>query len=153
MRYPAILAAAAAVIAVLGAACGGDGGGKATATPARATATRAASPAATQAATQAASTPEAPAGTPQEVTGIVGVVNAATRTIEITRTGGADVRMIEVTPATSIRNARRERVTLADVRPSNRIVASGAIDPSSGALVATAIQVQDVVSPGLEPGG
>lgn len=92
-----------------------------------------------------------PASGDGEVTGIVGAVSAETHTIEITRVSGADVRRIEVTPATAIRGGRLgERRDLGDLRPSDRIVATGEVQGDT--LVASEITVQSVV-PGADPGG
>jgi hypothetical protein len=86
-----------------------------------------------------------------EVTGIIGAVSTETSTIEITRVSGADVRRIEVTPATAIRGGRLgERRDLGDLRPSDRIVATGEVQGDT--LVAREITVQSVV-PGAHPGG
>jgi len=85
-----------------------------------------------------------------EVTGIVGAVVSATSTIEINQLSGADVTQIEVTAGTQIRRATGGSLTLAQIRPSDRIIARGAVD--GDVLTATAITIQDVV-PGAQPGG
>ena len=92
------------------------------------------------------------AGGQVEVTGIVGGINASTRTIEIRRLRGASVTKIEVGDSTKIRKAAGGTIPLADVRVSDRIIATGALNDRKDALVATEITVQDVV-PGAQPGG
>lgn len=145
----ATIAAALITGALLATGCGDSGDADDASPPAtstRAPATRTVAPA----------TPGSGAATAsaeQEVTGIVGAVNPGARTIEITRTAGADVRIIEVTPLTRIRSAAGARVAFGDIRPSNRIIARGTVDASSGALEAAEIDVQDVVGPGPAPGG
>ncbi len=147
-RAVAALIAGAALAA--GVACGDDGGdGDPTPVATRPVATRTSAPAATP----ANATPRATSGAADEVTGIVGAVNAAARTIEITRTAGADVQIVEVTPQTRIRGATGARVAFSEIRPSNRIIARGSVDASSGALVADEIDVQDAFGPGPAPGG
>ena len=86
----------------------------------------------------------------QEVTGIVGAVIAAEGTIEINQLSGADVSEIAVSPATRMRRATGGALTLAQIRPSDRIIARGTVE--GGVLAATTITVQDVV-PGAQPGG
>ena len=92
------------------------------------------------------------AGGQVEVTGIVGGINTGTRTIEIRRLRGASVTRIEVGDATKIRKATGGTIPLADVRVSDRIIATGVLNDRRDALVATEITVQDVV-PGAQPGG
>lgn len=131
-----------------------------TSAPARGTAAVSASASASAAVTStpgadstAANTTTAdPAGGQTEVTGIVGGINASTRTIEIRRLRGASVTKIEVGDATKIRKATGGTIPLADVRVSDRIIATGALNDRRDALVATEITVQDVV-PGAQPGG
>jgi len=91
-------------------------------------------------------------GAAAEVTGIVGGINASTRAIEIRPLRGASVTKIEVGDATKIRKAAGGTIPLADVRVSDRIIATGALNDRKDALVATEITVQDVV-PGAQPGG
>jgi hypothetical protein len=108
--------------------------------------------AATGAFTTPAQSPEdTPSGT-DEVTGIVGTVNVATRTIEINRLRGAAVARVAVAPATDIRRAGGGAIKLSDIRPSDRIIATGAVDERAGSLTADRITVQDVVR-GSQPGG
>ncbi len=118
------------------------------------TAAAAKSPAA--APTAAARTPSASAsaapGTVDEVTGIVGVVNTTTNTIQIDRLSGAPVRKISVDASTVIRRVSGDSITLGEVRISDRIVASGHLNDRQDALVATHVTVQDVL-PGAQPGG
>ena len=92
------------------------------------------------------------AGGQTEVTGIVGGINASTGTIEIRRLRGASVTKIEVGDSTKIRKAAGGTIPLADVRVSDRIIATGALNDRKDALIATEITVQDVV-PGAQPGG
>jgi hypothetical protein len=136
-------------LALVIAGCGGDDAGYAQPTGTRTM----------PAATRAAATPNGSSNTPaaqtpgagqDEVTGIVGAVVSATNTIEINQLSGADVTQVEVTADTQIRRATGGTLTLAQLRPSDRIVASGTVDGE--VLVATRITVQDVV-PGGAPGG
>ena len=115
-----------------------------------AAATSPAPAASTTALTPAAST--ADTGTVDEVTGIVGSVNVATHTILIDRLSGAPVVKITVDSSTVIRQVSGGTITLADVRVSDRIVASGHLNDREDALVATHVTVQDVL-PGAQPGG
>ncbi len=86
-----------------------------------------------------------------EVTGIVGTVNATARTIQIDRRSGADVTKIVVDSATVIRLDVGDTTTLAKIRPSDRIVARGAINDRGDALMAVEITVQEV-APGSNGG-
>ena len=136
----------------------GDDNGDSTATPGAA----ATSPAKTS---SAGDTTPKPAGTPSsvatagvtaaagsvEVRGIVGAVSAQNGTIEISRLSGADVTTIKTSSATRIRRARGGTATLAEIRSSDRIIATGTVN-NRGALEATEIAVEDVV-PGAAPGG
>lgn len=129
------------------AACRGDAA-DGDATPAH-TATVVRTPDGTTPRTPSRETTQA-AGT-DEVTGIIGAVSVETNIIEITRVSGADVRRIEVTPGTAIRGGRLgERRQLGDLRPSDRIVASGEVRGDT--IIASEIAVQSVV-PGADPGG
>jgi hypothetical protein len=110
-------------------------------------------------ATLSAGTPEptrAPAATPPdgadavEVQGIVGAIDDAAGAISITRLQGADVDTVRVEAGTRIRSAGGRSITLTDLRPSDRIIATGRIE--DGALVASEITVGQVV-PGADPGG
>jgi hypothetical protein len=152
--------ALAAFLALALAACGGSGSSATpTAQPTRPTSSSAVAPAtvaATPERTAAASTPApvetTPAGATTEVTGIVGTVSTATQTIEIKRLQGASVTRLEVGPRTVIRKAAGGTAQLRDVKPSDRIVAKGALNDRGDALVATEITVQDIL-PGAQPGG
>ena len=116
----------------------------------------------TPAATSEARTPPASAATQdpvssatpgdaaQEVVGIVGAVNEAQSTIEITRLSGADVTTISVDGATLIVSPTGGALALGDLRPSDRIIARGAVDGDE--LAADRVDVQSAV-PGAQPGG
>lgn len=86
-----------------------------------------------------------------EVTGVVGAINRADRRIDITRLSGANVTVIDVQPTTTIRQAMGGRGTLDEIRPSDRIIASGRLTDRGDALIAGEITVQQVVAP--PPGG
>lgn len=79
-----------------------------------------------------------------EVTGIVGTVNTAARTIQIDRRSGANVTKIIADATTAIRLDAGQSTTLAQIRPSDRIVARGAINDRGDALLAVEITVQEV---------
>lgn len=152
-RFAAAAIAASCFIAIAAAACSDDDGD----TTPTALATVAATSEATQSAptaavTQTSSTPGANATAPagDEVRGIVGAVNTGTSVIEITRLSGAGVTRIGVSPATEIRRARGGTATLGEIRPSDRIIATGTVE--DGVLEADRITVEDVV-PGAQPGG
>jgi hypothetical protein len=151
----ALLIAAAAIAAATWSCDGGSASDK---TPASRTASPAASAAAATS-PAAAKTPPFTAGaaTPlpggnDEVTGIVGSINAASRTIQIDRRSGAPVTRITVDSTTVIRIAGGGTTTLSSIRVSDRIIASGHLNDRQDALVATEITVQQVV-PGGPPGG
>ena len=143
-------------------ACGDDAKSNPTAKPATpaAGASAAVTPASTAASTSAASTPAAtkpaasasPSGSKVEVAGIVGVVNANGNVIEIKRLSGASVTQVAVASTTAIRKATGGKITLKDIRTSDRIIASGKLNDRGDQLIATEITVQDVV-PGAQPGG
>lgn len=151
MRTFTILALIA--VAAIAWSCGGSSKSSASPTTAASATTAAAkSPAAS---TTAASTPapdSTDSGTVDEVTGIVGSVIAATRTIQIDRLSGAPVRKITVDDSTIIKRVSGDTITLSQVRVSDRIVASGHLNDRQDALVATHVTVQDVL-PGAQPGG
>jgi len=88
----------------------------------------------------------------EEVTGIVGVVNVAARTIQIERRSGAAVTKIALDGSTAIRKAAGGTLTLGQIRPSDRIVARGAISERGDELLASEITISQVV-PGSSPGG
>jgi hypothetical protein len=154
MRYAAAALLAFALIASV--ACGDDDDSPGnTATPTRAAATTvAATPTAsanTPATAATSSATEAPpAGGESEVTGIVGAVDQGSNTIEITHLSGAAVTKVRVTSGTEIRRARGGNVTLAQIRPSDRIIAEGGVE--GDVMTAREVTVQDVV-PGAQPGG
>lgn len=145
-----LLLGLSAIAVALTVACGGDDDGGDRATPP--------TPDGSPAATRAASTPSR-GGVPRpgetqdggeavEVTGLAGVVNVAARTIEITRLSGAEVTRIEVTERTVItRGQGGETLTLADIRPSDRIIATGTLG-EDGSFVAAEVEVQPEPSPG-----
>jgi hypothetical protein len=100
--------------------------------------------------------PSANAATPPsadevEVQGIVGVVDEANRSIAINRLQGADVETVEIGSFTRINDARGGRLRLADIRPSDRIIARGTVD--GAALLASEIVVSQVSPGGGAPGG
>ncbi|MBI5284991.1 MAG: hypothetical protein HY874_07845 [Chloroflexi bacterium] len=115
----------------------------------------AASPTAAAPKTPAAASTPAPSNgsaTAAEVTGIVGAVSVASRTIEINRLSGASVTKISIEPSTALRKAGGGTTTLAQIRPSDRIIARGRLNDRKDTLIAVEITVQDVV-PGAQPGG
>lgn len=143
----ALLAAASLV------ACGGGSKKPQQASDATAGATAAAaSPSPKPAASPSSVSSPAPAGESVEVTGIVGSVNAGTRTIQIERRSGASVTKISVGTSTVIRRATGGTATLAQIKPSDRIIASGTLSDRRDVLVAAEITIQEVV-PGSSPGG
>ena len=141
---PIALLSAASLVA-----CGGGSKKSQPAPSASAAVTAAASPSPKPAASPASS---APAGESVEVTGIVGNVNAGTRTIQIERRSGASVTKISVGTSTVIRRAAGGTATLSQIKPSDRIIARGTLSERGDALVASEITVQEVV-PGSSPGG
>ncbi len=149
LRAGSLLLVAALSCAAAFTACGDDGYGTndATATP-RSTTTTAPTPATSE--TAAPSSPGATATAEVEVQGIVGSVNTNDSTITISRLSGAPVTRIAIGPNTRIRQARGGTARLADIKPSNRIIASGTVE--GGALRATEITIEAVV-PGAGPGG
>ena len=71
-----------------------------------------------------------------EVTAIVGAVNAGTRSIDINRLAGAPVNRVVVGSSTALRRAGGGALTLAQIRPSDRIIARGHVnDRGSSACV------------------
>ena len=156
MRYMILFAALMAPLAA--AACSGSSTEPtpATATTGSATARAgAASPTAAAPKTVAAANTPAPSNggaTATEVTGIVGAVSIASRTIEINRLSGASVTRISIEPSTALRKAGGGSTTLAQIRPSDRIIARGRLNDRKDTLIAIEITVQDVV-PGAQPGG
>jgi len=153
MRTFALLAAMA--LAVTAWSCGG--GSKSSPPPTTVAASPTAdsatkSPAVSTPETSATSPATADTGTLDEVTGIVGSVNNASRTIQIDRLSGAAVTRITVDSSTVIKTASGDTITLSEVHVSDRIVASGRLNDRQDALVATNVTVQDVL-PGAQPGG
>ena len=142
MRLPATLVSAL-LLAAMAAGCGGSSK--------QATPTTGAALATSIATLKPAPVPSAVTGTPPargaqtEVTGIVGNVNTRANTILIERRSGAPVTTISVVPATVIEQAGGRRITLAQIRPSDRIIATGALDDRGETLIATRITVSQVV--------
>lgn len=100
--------------------------------------------------TEEAAETAAVGGESVEVQGIIGAIDEAAGTITITRLQGADLDTVRVVEATEIKSASGRPLTLADLRPSDRIVASGVVE--DGAMTAAEIAVGQVV-PGANPGG
>jgi len=145
---------AVTIIALLSAAslAGCVSGGSKPPPTATARATAAETPSPKPAASPSSVSSPVPAGASVEVTGIVGSVNAATRTIQIERRSGASVTKISVGPSTVIRRATGGTATLAQIKPSDRIIASGTLSDRGDTLLATEITIQEVV-PRSSPGG
>jgi hypothetical protein len=138
-------------------ACGDDDDtpdAAASPTRAGAAATSAATPTSSANTPVNAATPSAtevpPTGDESEVAGIVGAVDQGSNTIEITHLSGAAVTKVRVTSGTELRRARGGNITLAQIRPSDRIIAEG--DVEGDVMTAREVTVQDVV-PGAQPGG
>lgn len=142
MRQAATLLSAL-LLAAIAVGCGGTSK-RATPTTGVAVATPIATLKPAPVASTAASTPPA-RGAETEVTGIVGNVNTRANTILIDRRSGAPVTTISVVPTTVIEQAGGRRITLAQVRPSDRIIATGALDERGETLIATRITVSQVV--------
>jgi hypothetical protein len=87
-----------------------------------------------------------------EATGVVGAVDEAAGVIEIRATGGTPFTRIEVTPGARITVAGGGSLSLGDIRPSDRIFATGIASDTASTLVADRIEVSRVV-PGAAPGG
>jgi hypothetical protein len=85
-----------------------------------------------------------------QVVGIVGAVNEADNRIEINRLSGANVGAVLVTPATRILSGQGRPLTLGDLRPSDRIIASGEV--LGAEMTADRVEIQPVL-PGASPGG
>jgi hypothetical protein len=105
------------------------------------------------------STPE-PNGTASaetiEVQGVVGAVDTRAGTIEIRATGGSSITTIELAPGAEVTRLSGPAIQLADIRPSDRIVARGVAGADPEILVADTVTVQQVVPggpPGANPGG
>ncbi|HYM14340.1 MAG TPA: hypothetical protein VEZ14_02140 [Dehalococcoidia bacterium] len=158
-----LLTFGACLLAVLAAACGGSTRTSSTPTPVTLPGANAGSPTgavspvasaapATAPAAAATTTASTPAGASVQVTGIVGSVSTATGFIEIDRLSGAAVRRISVGASTVLRRAGGGTTTLAQLRPSQRIIAEGTLNDRGDTLVASQVTVQDVV-PGVQPGG
>ena len=148
-----------AVLAAALAACGGSDGPKTpTARPTLAgssTTVPVVTPILTPASTAdnpATVAPTSPSGATVDVTGIVGTVSTATQTIEIRRLSGANVTRLEVGPRAVIRKAGGGTAQLRDIKPSDRLVATGVINDRGDTLEVTEITVQDIL-PGAQPGG
>ena len=107
------------------------------------------SPGPTSAPTDDSTTPPA-SGESVEVQGIIGSIDQDAGVIIINPLQGTDVDRIEVGEGTEILSARGGAISLADLRVSDRIIATGEVE--DGALVATRIEISQVV-PGADPGG
>jgi hypothetical protein len=83
-----------------------------------------------------------------EVTGIVGSVDAGARSITINRLSGANARTITVDDRTIIRRAAGGSLTLARIRPSDRIIATGVLEAATDSLLAREIEVGAIGDPG-----
>ena len=81
------------------------------------------------------------------MTGIVGSVDAGARRITIKRLSGADAQTITVDDRTTIRRATGGSLTLAQIRPSDRIIATGVPDVATDSLLASEIEVGAVGDP------
>jgi glucose/arabinose dehydrogenase len=149
---PLVLTIIALLSAAALAGCVSGGSKKPPAPTAPAAATAAASPSPKPAASPSPASSPAAAGETVEVTGIVGSVNAGTRVIQIERRSGASVTKISVGPSTVIRRATGGTAALSQIKPSDRIIASGTLSDRRDTLVAAEITVQEVV-PGSAPGG
>jgi hypothetical protein len=148
MRLAAGLALSFALIVAAASACKSDAKPAASVTS---TSSSAQPTIPSKTATQSAAAASTPAGGTEEVTGIVGNVNTATRTIQIDRRAGASVSKISVLPSTTIRSAAGATLALSGIRSSDRIVAKGSLNDRQDALVATEITVSQAV-PGAAPG-
>lgn len=152
--------AALALAALAAASCSNSSGSPNTSAPgtpaSAASAPAAASPGAeaTSSAGDAATAAVTPAepGSQERLTGIVGTVSPATKTIQVTRLSGAPVQQIRVASTTVIRTAGGAVIDLGGVRTSDRIIADGHIDSRGEALIADDITVSPAV-PGAAPGG
>jgi hypothetical protein len=104
--------------------------------------------------TRAATTPAEPSttlpGETAEVQGIIGAIDSDLGYITINQLQGPDVERIEVGEGTEFRSAGGRTITFADLRVSDRIIATGEVE--GGALVATLIEISQV-APGSQPGG
>jgi len=101
-----------------------------------------------------APTPEGTAPTEDiEVQGVVGSVDEAAGIIDF-RATGAEQRFsrIELAPGATIETASGSRIDLANIRPSDRVIARGSQGEDEGTLLADEVTVQAVV-PGAQPGG
>jgi hypothetical protein len=87
-----------------------------------------------------------------ELIGIVGTISASARVIQVTRLSGADVNQVALQDSTRIRRADGVTATFAQIRTSDRIIASGRLNDRGDAILADTITIQPVV-PGAEPGG
>lgn len=148
MRTPAVLTALAAVVA---SACASSADAPESDTPTpHATVAARATPAASP---PGPSTPAASATAGDtEATGVVGAVDEAAGVIEIRPTGGGVVTRIEVAPGARITLATGGSIGLEEIRPSDRIAATGVPGDTPDTLVASRITVSRVV-PGAAPGG
>ena len=105
------------------------------------------------------SSPEANAtssGETIEVQGVVGAVDVSAGIIEIRATGGSSITTIELAPGAELTRPNGSSIELADIRPSDRIVATGVAGAGPQILVADVVTAQQVVPggpPGSNPGG
>jgi len=148
---------ACAAVALLAAACGGSSSSSNTPAPTRSSPTAGARTSAAGTTPAAGATSAAPAtatqyGATVEVTGIVGIVNNALNQLNIQHLSGVNVRKISVDSRTSIKRASGGSLTLAEIRPSDRIIAQGKLNDRQDTLLATLITVEQVVQ-GAQPGG
>ena len=150
--FPVVIAAAASL-----AACGGSSKSATPTPPASASTPRAATsippPATPARAGTAGAATRAPSDSETvELTGVVGSITPATRTFTVTRLSGATVNQIEVQDSTRIRKAEGGTETFAQIRTSDRVIASGHLNDRGDALVADDITVQSGIA-GAQPGG
>ena len=156
MRIVRLAAVALVALSLFMVACDDDGGDDNASTAAGSTAIAGSPTASSRDVTPGSPTPvtpppvDTPSTDEQEVTGIVGAVISSTSRIEINQLSGADVREVEVTPQTQIRRAVGGTLTLAEIHPSDRILARGTVDGET--LIASRITLQEAV-PGAQPGG
>jgi len=95
--------------------------------------------------TQPTTTPEATAEGLVEVIGIVGALDIAGRTIEITRLSGAEVTRIAIDEEAVFTNAEGTRIQIIHIRPSDRIIARGTVDAAAGVMRASRIEVSRAI--------
>lgn len=96
---------------------------------------------------------DTPTSTTIEVQGVVGVVLLPSRIIEIRPTGPEQYSRIALTPNAVIMRPGGAIIDLADVRPSDRIVAYGRPGDDGDTLVSDDVTVQQVIQGGPPGGG